>query len=372
EAGRTQHFLLSRFETSPDNPYQALPESETVILAQADRTDSHNGGDLRFGADGYLYISTGEHGPGLSPARNLSRIDAGLFGILRIDVDLRPGNLKPNPHPAATAHYAIPADNPFIGRTEYLGETVDPTQICTELYAVGFRNPWRLCLDVETGDLYAGDVGSQAYEEINLVVRGANYGWPYREGALPEPAGFEPVAPLWSGSRGWETNQAECIIGGMVYRGSQIPSLQGAYLFGGFRSGHVMALRHQGNRATDVRRLTGIRSGLSCFAADPRDREVMLAHLFEGTIYRLAYRPPESSPVPQRLSQLGAFSSLATLVPADGVIPYQINAPFWSDNALKRRFFILPSDGQPVQVDGNTGPWSFPVGMIWVKHFDLE
>ena len=376
EAGRTQHFLLSRFKTSLENPYQALPESETVILAQADRTDSHNGGDLQFGADGYLYISTGENGPGLSPARNLSRIDAGLFGILRIDVDRRPGNLSPNPHPAATTNYAIPADNPFIGRTEYFGEAVDPNKVCTELYAVGLRNPWRLHLDAETGAIYAGDVGQQDYEEINLVTRGSNYGWPYREGllshALPEPLGYEPVAPLWSGERGWETNQAECVIGGMVYRGSKLPGLTGAYLFGSFRSGHVMAIRHQGNTLTDEMRLTGIRAGLSCFASDPRDREVLLANLFEGTIYRLAYQSPASSPVPQRLSELGAFSSLASLAPASGVIPYEINAPFWSDNALKRRFFSLPASGEPVQVDGNTGPWSFPVGMVWVKHFDIE
>lgn len=377
EAGRTQHFVVSRFETSADDPYQAIRDSEVVFLAQADRTDSHNAGDLQFGPDGYLYISTGEHGPGLSPAQNLTRIDSGLFGILRIDVDRRPGNLSPNPHPASTANYAIPADNPFIGRTEYLGEPVDPLQVCTELYAIGFRNPWRIHWDAESGDFFAADVGQSTHEEINLVTRGGNYGWPYREGAyshaFPEPLGFEPTLPLWSGERGWNPDQAECVIGGVVYRGQRFPELQGAYLFGGFRSGHLMALRHDGNRVTELRHLTGIRAGLSSFATDPRDREVLLAHVFEGRLYKLVFQDKEAGiQAPRRLSELGAFANLATLEPAPGLIPYEINAPFWSDNAIKQRFFSLPADGRRIQVDGNNGPWTFPAGMVWVKHFDIE
>src|SRR5439155_7151293 len=110
-------------------------------------------------------------------------IDKNFFAsIIRIDVDKRPGSLPPNPHPASSTNYAIPPDNPFVGVTSFNSRPVDPQKVRTEIWATGFRNPWRMSFDSATGTLYCGDVGQAAREEINIVIKGGNYGWPIREG----------------------------------------------------------------------------------------------------------------------------------------------------------------------------------------------
>lgn len=165
------HNEVSRFQVDPLNPSRAVPGSETRIISQYDDRDLHNGGDLHFGPDGYLYISIGYDGPlpeEIDP-NNLQPIDQGWFGcILRIDVDKRPGNLVPNPHPGITDQFLIPQDNPFVGCESYQGLPVDPAKVRTEIYALGFRNPWRMSIDSLTGEIWVGDVGSALFEEVNM------------------------------------------------------------------------------------------------------------------------------------------------------------------------------------------------------------
>src|SRR5262249_48287748 len=163
-----RHDRLSRFQTSLENPNQALASSEQVMITQADDYENHNGGDLHFGPDGYLYVSLGDEGNQNDAGNNSQRIDKDFFsGLLRIDVDQKPGNLPPNAHPAVSPNaYSIPADNPFVGVTEFNGKAIDPAKVRMEFYAVGLRNPWRFSFDPMTGFLYCGDVGGDLREEI--------------------------------------------------------------------------------------------------------------------------------------------------------------------------------------------------------------
>src|SRR5262249_29174701 len=140
-----------------------------------------------FGPDGYLYMSVGDEGGGNDAQNNSQRIDKDVYsGILRLDVDQRPDSLSPNPHPAIHAGtYKIPPDNPFVGATSFNGLPVDPTLVRTEFWAVGMRHPWRMSFDNVTGLVYSGDVGQDSYEELNIIRKGGNYGWAYREGNHP-------------------------------------------------------------------------------------------------------------------------------------------------------------------------------------------
>jgi glucose/arabinose dehydrogenase len=374
------HDILSRFEVSPDDPNSGLPESEVRIFAQYDQFDYHNAGDLHFGPDGYLYVSLGEQVflPDEVPETR-QPIDKNLFGgILRLDVDQRPGNLPPNPHPAVTANYAIPWDNPFVGTTNYQGLAVDPARVRTEFYAVGFRNPWRFCIDPWTGELYCGDVGGALAEEINLVQAGGNYGWPYREGlhftgaSSNAPPGFSSIPPIAVFEHGNKTNEDNAVIGGVVYRGNRIPDLQGCYVFGGHTRGHIWSLKYDAGAGThSFRYLTGD-PGISAFGIDPRNQDVLVANFWGGRLKRLVYVPPEEAePFPETLAETGIFSNLLTLVTYPGIVPYQVNVPFWSDNAIKSRWFSLPDVSQKIGFDA-AGNWNFPTGIVWIKHFELE
>ena len=173
-AGSGLHDRLSRFQTSPSNPGQALVGSEVPLITQFDEADNHNAGDLHFGPDGYLYVSLGdEGGGGYDFNRNSRTITKDFFsGILRIDVDKRPGNLVPNSHPASSSEYLVPADNPFVGATSFSGVAINPSNVRTEFWAVGMRNPWRFSFDPVTGRLFSGDVGESLREEINLIAKG--------------------------------------------------------------------------------------------------------------------------------------------------------------------------------------------------------
>jgi glucose/arabinose dehydrogenase/mono/diheme cytochrome c family protein len=368
---------LSRFESSPSNPNIALADSEMPLLTQKDEGYGHNWNDLHFGADGYLYMAIGDEGDAQDQYQNSERIDKDYFsGILRIDVDKRPGSLPPNPHPATTSNYAVPPDNPFIGATSFHGVPVNPSQVRTEFYAVGLRNPWRISFDPVTGYLYCGDVGQHAVEEIDVIVKGGDYGWAYREGSAKgfrgdPPAGVSFIPPILEYKQGFGDLEGKCVIGGVVYRGARIPQLQGAYVFGDYVSGNIWALRYDGSKTTSFQRLTAD-GGIAGFGFDPRNGDVLMADHDEGKIKRLEYHSASTgSPVPLTLAETGAFRDLATLTPQPGIIAYDINVPFWSDNARKRRWFSVPDPTQTIGFD-RLGSWSFPPGTVWIKHFELE
>jgi glucose/arabinose dehydrogenase len=368
---------VARFQRLGGDPDAADPASEVVLFGQHDEAQNHNGGTVHFGPDGYLYVGLGDEGGGNDTFANSQRIDKDFFsGILRIDVDKRPGSLPPNPHPSIVAptNYAIPPDNPWVGATNFLGSAVDPSRVRTEFWAVGLRNPFRFSFDPVTHECLCADVGQNAWEEIDLIVRGGNYGWAYREGfeAGPKPGGPPAsafISPLLAYAHGSATNQGNSITGGIVYRGDRMPELVGSYIFSDYVSGNIWAMTHNGVTNTSFRRLA-TNGGLVGFGADPVNGDLLGCDLSGNEVKRLVYASTNSA-LPFALRDTGVFQDLQALTPNPGILAYDINVPFWSDNAIKRRWFSIPDTNLTVTFRAEA-PWLFPSGAVWIKHFDLE
>ena len=381
------HQRLSRFRVSGANPNAADPASEATLLLIFDEASNHNGGDLHFGPDGYLYVSLGDEGNANDSLNNSQRITKDFWSsMLRLDVDVppRPASLLPNPHPANTnspggvINYRVPADNPFIGVTTFNGQPVNASLVRTEFFAVGLRNPWRFSFDEVTGLLYCGDVGQDAWEEIDIIEKGGNYGWAFRDAtnagpkSASAPAGFTSRLPIQTYRHGTATNQGNSVTGGLVYRGQKISQLYGAYVFSDYVSGNVWALRYNGSNTVPFVRLTSNPS-VAGFGVDPRNGDILLADQGADTIKRLEYNTNviSGTPLPPTLADTGAFADLATLTPNAGIVPYDLNAPFWSDDALKTRWFSVPNTNLNIGFSRDSN-WSFPTGSVWIKHFELQ
>lgn len=217
--------VISRFRVSKTNPNVADPASEETILKLNQPFANHNGGTIEFGKDGMLYIAFGDGGSGNDPHKNGQNLKNFFGTILRVDVD-NPSDGKP---------YSVPKDNPFVGNSNAL----------PEIFAYGFRNPWRFSIDRETGVIWESDVGQGLFEEINIVESGGNYGWSKREGAHvfgPDglPQNDKMIDPVWE----YDHGVGKSITGGNVYRGKKLPSLQGAYLYADYVTGRIWALKH--------------------------------------------------------------------------------------------------------------------------------
>jgi glucose/arabinose dehydrogenase len=218
--------VVTRYTANVDGTFD--PATRLVVLEVAQPYANHNGGALRFGPDGMLYLGLGDGGDAWDPHRNGQDLAGLLGGIIRIDVR----NSSPE------APYAIPADNPFVDRDGAAPET----------WAYGLRNPWRFSFDPETGDLWAGDVGQDTFEEVNRITAGANYGWSIVEGrvCLQQGCSAEGTVPPVAG---YSHEDGCAITGGVIYRGSAIPSLSGRYLFGDLCLGSVWSLDAEGGMA---------------------------------------------------------------------------------------------------------------------------
>lgn len=226
--------VVSRFKVKEGDSDAANPESEKEILRFDQPRSNHNGGKIAFSSDGYLYISFGDGGRPPSNAQDHTN----LFGsIIRIDVSPDDDSVP----------YSIPADNPFVREGK---------DVRREIWAYGLRNVWRFSFDRETGDLWAADVGQDSYEEVNIVEKGRNYGWPTMEGfncyqdANCNSEGLEPPVAVYENTPG--VYRGDCsITGGYVYRGSRLSSLTRSYIFGDYCSGKIWALQYDGNKMTD-------------------------------------------------------------------------------------------------------------------------
>jgi glucose/arabinose dehydrogenase len=366
--GTGPHYRVSRFPVSPADPNSALTNSELPLITQR-YVGSGFCDDLLFGPEGYLYIAVAD--PNMDSGGTAQAINSNLYGgILRIDVDKNPGNLTPNPHPAVTTNYAIPSDNPFVGATNFNGAPVDPSKVRTEFYAVGLRNPWRMSLDPLSGLLYVGDPGTSLLDEINVIAKGGNYGWPYREGTGPgpkassTPAGLSWINPIYQRSAG-------AVIGGVVYRGQTYAQLQGAYIFGDWVAGLLFDLRYAGTNLIPAQNLTS-QGGVAGFGFDPSNGDVLVVNREGGQVMRLTYSGTLiGTPLPPTLADTGVFADPSTLTANAGIVAYDLNVPFWSDKADTTRWFSIPPLTGTIGFsrDGN---WSFPAGTVWIQHFELE
>ncbi|BCU78498.1 PQQ-dependent sugar dehydrogenase [Luteolibacter sp. LG18] len=385
KVGEVFYERLARFTAKATDPNVADPASQFILINQLDHANEHNGGCLHFGADGYLYFSAGDEGNQGDFYNNSQKITGSFFsGILRIDVDKKPGNLAPSPHAAlpldnGAARFAVPVDNPWVhtslGGTwdgMFAGASIpDLSTVRTEFWAIGLRNPWRFSIDRVTGEIWCGDVGGALMEEVNVITKGGNYGWAFREATLDgpkiaqAPAGFSSIPPLYSYSH---NNSASAIVGGVVYRGTKVSSLYGKYIFGDYSTGSIWALERNGGEPPIVKRIAG-EYLLSAFGTDPSNGDVLLANLATGRLHRLTATTGTGT-FPQTLSATGLFADLATLSPAPGLLPYDVNLPFWSDHAVKRRWFTIPKGTTIGWSQDN--PWSIPAGTFWVKHFEME
>lgn len=217
--------ILARFRMSKDDPDKADPASEEILLKVVRPFWNHDGGTICFGPDGYLYLALGDGGSANDPFGNGQNLKTLLGGVLRLDVSRKENGLP----------YAIPKDNPFVGRSDTRPEK----------WAYGLRNVWRMSFDRKTGKLWAADVGQNLFEEINILKAGGNYGWNLREGLHPFGAnGAGPrsdlIDPIWE----YNHDMGKSITGGHVYRGKRLPELEGAYLYADYITTFIRALRY--------------------------------------------------------------------------------------------------------------------------------
>ncbi len=354
---------LTRLTVSDRKALVADAKSETLLLEWP--SGGHNGGCLRFGPDGMLYLATGD-GSGIADSlltgQDLSDV---LGAILRLDVD----------HPTEGKAYGVPKDNPFVGNAKASGE----------IWSYGHRQVWKFSFDVPTGQLWAGEIGQDLWEMIYLIQRGGNYGWSVREGLHPfrpeRPKGPSPfIDPIVEHPH----SDFRSITGGWVYHGKRLPELAGAYIYGDYDTGKVWMLRYdaKAKKVTEHRELCDTQVRIVEIIQDA-DGEILFVDFAGGGLHRLTPVPPPSADAPKfprKLSETGLFASTKDHQPAPGTIPYDVIAPLWSDGASKDRFLALPGDGKiefdvviyPSPAPGSLPGWRFPDGTVLVKTFSLE
>ncbi|MGH7992390.1 MAG: PQQ-dependent sugar dehydrogenase, partial [Limisphaerales bacterium] len=369
------HDRLERYTLDANGA--AIPGSQTVLIDLADQTIWHHGGGMFFHpTNGFLYLTIGDNSVG----DNDQVINKSLFsGVLRLDVDDRGGSVS-HPIPRQplnghTANYFIPNDNPFVGQSNVL----------EEFFCLGLRSPHRMTCDPATGRIFIGDVGESAREEVDIIEpgeSGLNFQWPYCEGTLGHMK-----SPCLGISRGpvldYAHSDGRAVIGGYVYRGQKFAAdLGGKYIFGDNVMRIVWAMDETTTPVTKhllctIPKGSGPNSGadytgLSSFGTDANG-EIYMCQMSStgGRIYTLARGgpPPPSHPFPKLLSQTGVFPDLQTMQPTDGLIPYSVNTPLWSDGAVKLRWMALPT-GTTVHFTPE-GEWTFPAGTVFVKTFQL-
>ncbi len=232
---------VSRFSSS-DGGATLDASSEVVILTQDQPYSNHNGGNIAFGPDGMLYVGFGDGGGQGDPDNEGQNTGSFLGAMLRIDVDVSAAEVD------AGVFYRVPEDNPFAAES-----SCGPTTACPEIYAWGFRNPWRWSFDMVTGELWMGDVGQYSREEINIVKSGQNYGWRCYEGNQPfNLSGCDAETSYEFPVYDYDRGAGVSVTGGMVYRGSLVPSLYGVYIYGDFGNGKIRGITPEGIKLPGV------------------------------------------------------------------------------------------------------------------------
>ena len=324
---------VSRFKVKTEEGKAPTLDVSTEEVVITFPQGGHNGGDLHFGSDGYLYISTGDAADPNPPDPWKTGTDCSdlLGSVLRIDVNKKDDG----------KNYAIPKDNPFVG-VKHQGKEVRP-----EIWSYGFRNPWRMSFDRKTGDLWLGDVGWEQWEMVHKLGKGTNHGWSVTEGRQPinshldpgpTPTVTPPVVEL-------DHSQAASVNGGYVYRGKKFPELEGKYVFSDYMTKRFWAATIKGDRCTELVDLIDPTIRSACFGEDNAG-ELYFADYDTGLLYTFeknskpAYDPKA---FPTKLSATGLYSSVKDHKLADGVYPFSVNVQAWADGATSERFVALPN-----------------------------
>jgi putative heme-binding domain-containing protein len=318
---------LVRFRVELADRPRIDPDSERVVMTWPNT--GHSAGCLRFGPDGYLYATTGDGaGPNPpDPLRTGQDLRDLLSSVLRIDVD----------HPDGDKLYSIPADNPFVHLQGARGE----------VWAYGFRNPWKFCFEPTSGALWLADVGWDTIEPVHLVEKGGNYGWSIMEGSQPlltdHPPGPTPILPPIVEHSHLE---ARSLTGGEFYYGERLPKLKGALIYGDWMTGKIWGLKHDGAQVTYHQELVDSPHQVICFFVDPDGEIVILS--YGGTMHRLEPNRDDGqhAAFPRRLSETGLFLSTPDHQLAPGVLPYSVIAEPWSDGTTADRFVAVPGESQ--------------------------
>ncbi len=356
---------ISRFTVSKTDPPRLEPESEEIIITW--QGGGHNGCDMHFGPrDGMLYFSTGDgRAPNPPDPVNTGQDCSDLLSsIVRIDVDCRdPG-----------ANYAIPPDNPFVGMDD----------VRPEIWAFGFRNPFRMSFDRENGDLWVGDVGWELWEMVHKVEKGGNYGWSIVEGRQSTKPD-QPVGPtpILSPTIELPHTIACSVTGGYVYRGQRFPELSGAYLFGDWETRRIWAARFEDGRLKEMPEIVKPNIRVSAFGEDNAG-EFYYVDYDTGFVYTLERNDLSESNAtfPTKLSETGLFEDVVHMEPAAGVMPFSPAVKQWQDGARATHYFAFPGQSTvtvfdeprplPGQVHWHRFRLQFPTNAVLVKHLTLD
>ena len=350
--GRTTQAV--RYTVDPKSPDRIDPASKLLIIEWP--SGGHDGGDLAFGNDGYLYVSAGDGSTDSDGNLTGQKISDLQGSVIRIDVD----------RVDAGRNYGVPADNPFVGRRDAR----------PELWCYGLRNPWRMSYDRESGQLWVGNNGQDLWEQVYLIAKGANYGWSVNEGGHSfrgqREAGPDPISPPTAEH---SHGEARSLTGGRVYRGRRLPDLVGAYVYGDWSTGRVWAVKHDGKDVLWNKLLVDTPFNITGFGTDHAG-ELYVIDEVTG-FYRLdptteADRPLR--PFPTKLSETGVFASVAPFRRHAAALSYQVVAPQWADGATIERVAAIPGLERIEQRSQKNagGAWTFPNGSVLAQTLTLD
>lgn len=342
---------ITRYTMTSGESLEIDPQSASTIIEW--ESDGHNGLALCFGSDGMMYVTSGDGSTDSDMDEMGQNTDTLLSKVLRIDVD----------HPPAGKPYAVPGDNPYVNDSRFAPET----------WTYGLRNPWRITADSKTGQIWVGNNGQDLWEQAYLLRKGANYGWSVHEGGhaflSQRAAGPHPFVPP---TVEHPHSEFRSLTGGIVYYGEQFPELRGMYLYGDYATGRIWGVKHNGTKIVEHQELASSRLQITNFAQNHQGELLLCDHAPKGGLYTLERVPHENlaNHFPKKLSESGLFDSVSEHRMKPGIVPYSINAPFWSDGMYKERYIALP-EKETIQVTNSRG-WNFPNRTVLIKSFAIE